>query len=169
MAAVPGLFAADFSDPGRARLLIVAAVLLALLGVLTAVATVWWWRTSRADHPSLGPLEVMGQRQWQRSGDIDQAHLLDLARPAGAERRGPPKRDVQPVDLSLAKSNEAVSFDDLRDEAPAAEPLESAEPVGEPVESELEPIESEVEPVESEVEPVNGEVEQAEHGEPAEA
>ena len=119
MAHVPGLLAADFSDPGRARLLFAAAAALALLGVITAVATAWWWRRTRIDHPALGPLELMGQRQWRRSGDVDQAQSLDRARPVGAERQAAEPHRAEPIDLSLAKSNEAVSFDDLRDEPPA--------------------------------------------------
>jgi hypothetical protein len=56
-----------FNDPTNARTIYLAAGGLALVGVLLAIATVVWWRSTRAEHPALAPLEVMGTRRWSKS------------------------------------------------------------------------------------------------------
>lgn len=78
------------SDPDNARLLLLAAAGLAALGVLLTVVTVLWWRTTRQEHPVLGPLATMGERAWVRADAPRQAELLDEARPSapGDDSRG---------------------------------------------------------------------------------
>ena len=61
------LAAADFTDPGNARVILMAAGGLVALAVLLSLGTVWWWRTSKVEHPALGPLEVMSSRRWALS------------------------------------------------------------------------------------------------------
>lgn len=63
--------------------LVVAA--LAVLGVLLALFTVWFWRATRPEHTALGPLEVMGERRFARLGALERQQRLDAARPEGAE------------------------------------------------------------------------------------
>jgi hypothetical protein len=73
---------------------VLVAVLLVLGAAMIGVA-VWLIRATRSDPPALGPLEVMGARQWRR-GDADRRRTkLDTARPPGA---APPAAPVVAVD-----------------------------------------------------------------------
>lgn len=117
LAPFAAIVAADFSDPGRARLIYLAAAALVALGLITVATTVWWWRQTRPDHPSLGPLMVMSHRRWRSLGDVEQAESLDAARPDGASRGAAERDAAEPVDLSLAPGDHVLSFDDLREEA----------------------------------------------------
>lgn len=78
------LFAAaqgSFNDPENARTIHLVAGLLVLIAVVLSVWTVWWWRTTRSEHPSLGPLEVMGSRKWRSAEPGLRRVRLDAARP----------------------------------------------------------------------------------------
>ena len=48
---------------------------LALLGV-----TLWFWRASRPDDPVLGPLEVIGEREFRDADEATRKELLRRAR-----------------------------------------------------------------------------------------
>ena len=48
---------------------------LALLGV-----TLWFWRASRLDNPVLGPLEVIGEREFRDADEATRKELLRRAR-----------------------------------------------------------------------------------------
>ncbi len=62
---------------------VLVAVLVVLGAAMIGVA-VWLIRATRSDPSALGPLEMMGARQWRR-GDADGRRTkLDTARPPGA-------------------------------------------------------------------------------------
>lgn len=48
---------------------------LALLGV-----TLWFWRASRLDNPVLGPLEVIGEKEFKDADEATRKELLRRAR-----------------------------------------------------------------------------------------
>lgn len=107
-----------FDDPENARTILLMAGGLVLLGVLVAVGTVWWWRSTEVEHPALGPLEVMSTRKWW-NGDYNSRHRrLEAARPVGAEAAAGPADE--PVDLQAVERDDPPQFDDLAD-APAAD------------------------------------------------
>ena len=115
------VMADDFTDPQNARLVWIASGGLALIGVALLVGTVVWWRSSRVEHPALGPLEVMGARGFFKAADGEQRRMLDEVRPAGAKPASAQRPD--PVDLSAAAGQpDSICFDDLREaiSAPAA-------------------------------------------------
>jgi hypothetical protein len=98
----------SFTDPKNARTIYLAAGGLVLLALLLAAGTVLWWRSSKAEHPSLGPLEAMGSRRFTRSDGARQQVLLDRSRPV--KDTGEPVQE--PVDLKAAASA-PLSLDDL--------------------------------------------------------
>jgi hypothetical protein len=113
--------AADLSDTAADRTVYLVAAGLVVLGIALAVATVWWWRSTRPEHPVLGPLEVMGERRFRRSADSERRQLLSSARPPGAEPSDPVRADPEPVDLTGLAESAPAGFDDLlADDAPAA-------------------------------------------------
>ncbi len=110
-----GLVAGSLSDSEATRRVFFAAGGLFLLGVVLFVATIWWWRSTKSEHPSLAPLEVMGARRWSRSGDAERDRLVNLVRPEGAQPLKPGSDPPVPVDLSRLDSGQLVGFDDLRE------------------------------------------------------
>jgi hypothetical protein len=109
------LIASQISDPDNARTMYLAAAGLGLLGATIAAVTVWWWRSSAVDHPTLAPLEVMGLRRWLGATYTERQRLLEEARPAGAlglaERPNP-----EEVDISDRVGGEDAWLDELRSE-----------------------------------------------------
>jgi hypothetical protein len=95
----------NFQDPHNARLLYLASGGLLLLGLALGIGTWLWWRSSKVEHPALGPLEVMSQRSWSGADFESQRRRLDEARPAGAERQFVPPTEVE--------------FDDPQHDSPA--------------------------------------------------
>lgn len=110
----------NFQDPHNARLLYLASGGLLLLGLALGIGTWLWWRSSKVEHPALGPLEVMSQRSWLTDDFVAQRRRLDEARPEGAERQF-----VPPVEVELRGNDRdlAAHFDDLStaEESPEAE------------------------------------------------
>lgn len=102
----------SFQDPHNARLLYLASGGLLLLGLALGIGTWLWWRSSKVEHPALGPLEVMSQRSWAADDFVSQRRRLDEARPAGAERQFVPPDEVE---LDDAKKAAPADFDDLAD------------------------------------------------------
>lgn len=80
------VLSADIADPETARVIILAAAGLAMLGLIVALTTVWWWRRTRSEHPVLAPLAAMGERRWQRVDPAEQQRLLHQLR--GREAAG---------------------------------------------------------------------------------
>lgn len=108
------LTAETFNDPENARIILLMAGGLLLLGVLVAVGTFWWWRASRVEHPALGPLEMMGSRSWWRDDYSTRRRRLEASRPTGAEPAGSSaSRSSEPVDLEAAALASPSPFDDL--------------------------------------------------------
>lgn len=114
-----------FDDPENARIIYLAAGGLVLLAVLLGLGTWYWWRTSKVEHPALGPLEVMGTRGWRKADYNTRARELEAARPANAIHEAEPVADDE-LDLAAIATSEPVAFDDFSDLLPA-------EPVAEPV------------------------------------
>jgi hypothetical protein len=113
---VDGLAAANFTDPHNQRVIYLAAGGLVLLAVLVAVGTVVWWRSTKAEHPALAPLEVMSTRKFEKGDYTDRKRVLDDVRPPG---HGPDPHDdavSEVVDLEAAA------------EAPLPDPAELADP-----------------------------------------
>lgn len=112
--ALAGLTADSLSESEATRRVVLAAAGLGLLGVIMLIATIWWWRSTRAEHPSLAPLEVMSARRWFRSNEAQRSRLVEQVRPEGAERSADAFRP-EPVDLSVLAAGDHAGFDDLRD------------------------------------------------------
>ena len=137
------LLAATFDDPENARIILLSAAGLVVLGLLIAAGTVWWWRNSGVEHPALGPLEVMGSRSWWRGDYTSRRRRLEAARPEGAEPIDPAATATsEPVDLEAAAQATPREFDDLMEVQPVAE----AQPVAEdrvPEDTDAEDIDAE--------------------------
>ena len=74
----------QYSDPETARVIYLLSGGLVLMAVALAAGTVWWWRSSKTEHPALGPLEEMGTRRFWKSDYSDRRRRLTDARPARA-------------------------------------------------------------------------------------
>jgi hypothetical protein len=126
------------TESTRAILLVVAG--LVVMGLLLTAITVWFWRSTRPDHPALAPLEVMGDRRFVAKSAFEQRQALDSVRPEGAEvQRAVPVDDAladrggAALDLQRLVVETPTSFDDLIEPAPATpESDEQVEPVAAP-------------------------------------
>ena len=111
--AAGALFGAErFDDPHRARIIFLMAGGLVLLGVFVAIGTVQWWRSSKVEHPALGPLEVMGSRSWWKGDHAFRRRRLEAARPLAAEKLET-AAGAEPVDLDALGRARPAGFDDL--------------------------------------------------------
>jgi hypothetical protein len=119
-----------FEDPDNARIIYLAVAGLVLLAVALGVGTWYWWRTSKIEHPALGPLEMMGTRTWHRSDFNRRAKRLEAARPANAIHEAEPVVEADELDLDAIGKLEPAQFDDFSDLLPgaAASEPQSAEP-----------------------------------------
>ena len=158
---VRGVLAGELTESEAALRVYAAAAGLLLLGVLLLVFTVRWWRDTRPDPPSLGPLDVMGDRRWSNARDADRRRLLDEHRPTGADPSIPLIVEPEPIDLSVLARDTPKNFDDLREEGPVSDPAAVAvEPFDATMAADRgeleEVIEREIEPVE--IEPVEGDL-----------
>ena len=104
----------SLSESEATRRIVLAAGGLALLGLILLIGTVWWWRSTRAEHPSLGPLEMMSARRWRRASEPERARLVGKVRPEGADQPVGVARP-EPVDLSVLAAVDHAGFDDLRE------------------------------------------------------
>lgn len=73
------------SDAGATTTVRLVVLALVALGVALSAVTVWYWRSTRPDHPALGPLEVMSSRRFARLSPFERERRLDAARPEGAQ------------------------------------------------------------------------------------
>ncbi len=110
------LLAANFEDPENARIIYLAAGGLMLIAVLVIIGTVWWWRSVAVEHPSLGPLEVMGTKSWFKGDHNTRQDVLDSVRPDGAEPGDTSLIVPDPVDLLEMDRTRPLDFDDLLDD-----------------------------------------------------
>ncbi|MEO5899976.1 MAG: hypothetical protein ABIR68_07550 [Ilumatobacteraceae bacterium] len=112
-----GVVAADFTDPAHERTIYLAAGGLALLGIALLAGTIVWWRATKGEHAALAPLELMGQRSWEKAPYTDRIRRLESVRI---------RSEGEPVEPGLSRSEEIdldellrsfqPGFDDLRDE-----------------------------------------------------
>ena len=109
------LLADSFEDPEHARIIYLAAGGLVLIAVLIIVGTVWWWRSAAVEHPSLGPLEVMGTKSWWKGDHNSRRDALDAVRPDGSGLGDDALIVPDPVDLLEADRTRPLDFDDLLD------------------------------------------------------
>lgn len=115
------LLADTFDDPENARIILLSAAGLVILGLLIAAGTVWWWRSSEVEHPALGPLEVMSSRSWWKGDYAARRRRIEDARPEGAELVDPPAAaPSDPLDLKASALASPQEFDDLLEFPPAA-------------------------------------------------
>lgn len=122
-----GVAADSFSDPENARIIYLVAGGLVFVAVALAVGTVWWWRSSKTEHPALGPLEVMGSRRWWRSDYNERVRRLQEARPDGSQLGTADEPAAVPVDLQSLVRNPHDGYDDLLDDDARAAKLAAAE------------------------------------------
>ena len=80
-----GLDTESVEDAGATTVVRLVVLTLVILGLALAGVTVWFWRTTRPDHPALGPLEVLSDRRFPHLDVLEQQRRLDSARPEGAE------------------------------------------------------------------------------------
>jgi hypothetical protein len=92
--------AEQFTDPTNARLILLSAGGLALLGLGVLIGTIWWWRNSRLESQALAPLEVMSGRKWMRATYGERQQLLDDVRPPDAYAVAEARAKPEQVDLS---------------------------------------------------------------------
>ena len=111
-----GLAAANFTDPHNQRIIYLAVGGLLLLAVIVAVGTIVWWRSTKAEHPALAPLEVMSTRKFEKSDYTDRKRVLDEGRPPGHPTDADDDAVSDVVDLQAAS------------EAPLPDPAELADP-----------------------------------------
>lgn len=123
------------SDTESTRTILLVVGGLVAMGVLLAVVTVWFWRSTRPDHPALAPLEVMGDRRFAARSAFEQRQILDQVRPEGAE-----VLRAMPTDDALADRGEAAldlqrlvvetptTFEDLAEPAAATPTPTPADP-----------------------------------------
>jgi hypothetical protein len=144
--ALHGIVAADFSDPTNERIIYLSAAGLAVVGLGLLVGTILWWRRARQEHPSLGPLEVMGGRAWTKAPEGDRRRRLDQVRRSGAGALADGSSVSEPVDLEALVRSVPEDFDDLREPsavialpAPEGEPVSAEEPAK--VDETIEPAE----------------------------
>ena len=115
------LLADTFDDPENARIILLSAAGLVILGLLIAAGTVWWWRSSEVEHPALGPLEVMSSRSWWKGDYAARRRSIEDARPEGAELVDPPaSAPSDPLDLKASALALPQEFDDLLEFPPVA-------------------------------------------------
>lgn len=109
-------------DPENTRTILLMVGLLALAGVGLLVLTVWFWRTTRPEHPALGPLEEMGSGRFWKASATEQVERLDRARPDGAEPERlvaqvllpyGPRPAAAAIDLERIPADAPLSFEDL--------------------------------------------------------
>jgi hypothetical protein len=81
-----GVLAEELSGAEATRRVLLTSGALVLLGLALLIATVWWWRSTRPEHPVLAPLEVMGDRRWSKAGAAERRRLIDESRAAAKER-----------------------------------------------------------------------------------
>ena len=110
----------QYSDPATARVIYLLSGGLVLMAVALAAGTVWWWRSSKTEHPALGPLEEMGTRRFWKSDYSDRRRRLTDARPAGAAA-AEATEDADPVDRGAFAVGDPSDYEDLLDEEVAAE------------------------------------------------
>lgn len=109
-----------FEDPQNARIIYLAVAGLLLLAIVLGVGTWYWWRTSKVEHPALGPLEMMGTRTWRKGDFNSRARRLEDSRPANAIHEAEPVDDRDELDLDALGKLEPAQFDDFSDLLPAA-------------------------------------------------
>jgi hypothetical protein len=127
--------AVSVSDTESTRTILLVVAGLVVMGLLLTAVTVWFWRSTRPDHPVLAPLEVMGDRGFVAKSAFEQRQVLDSVRPEGAEvQRAVPVDDAladrggAAVDLQRLVVETPTSFDDLIEPASLApEPVEQIE------------------------------------------
>lgn len=158
--ALHGIVAADFSDPTNERIIYLSAAGLAVVGFALLLGTIMWWRRARQEHPSLGPLEVMGARAWAKAPDGDRRRRLDQVRRSGAGALADGSSVSEPVDLEALVRSVPEDFDDLRE---PSEVIALPAPEGAPVSAEPVKVDETVEPEKVDV---GDDVERAKQDEP---
>ncbi|MEQ1729538.1 MAG: hypothetical protein ABL982_14285 [Vicinamibacterales bacterium] len=108
-----------FEDPQNARIIYLAVGGLLLLAIVLGVGTWYWWRTSKVEHPALGPLEMMGTRTWRKGDFNSRVRHLEDARPANAIHEAEPVDDPDELDLDALGKQDLAQFDDFSDLLPA--------------------------------------------------
>jgi hypothetical protein len=107
----------------------VLVALLVVLGVVMIAVAMWLVRSTRSDHPALGPLETMGDRSFRRASTDRQATRLAASRPPGAPDPAPiVPLDDEPEPVPTVVEPAADSSADPPADPPAAENGESSEP-----------------------------------------
>jgi len=72
------------TDTANNRTVYLVCIALVALAAALAVFTWWFWRNTRRDPEALGPLEVMGERDYVDGDPTVRQTLLDANRPVGA-------------------------------------------------------------------------------------
>lgn len=136
---VPAMLAQELTDSEATRRVFLTVGGLLLLGLAMLIATVWWWRSTRPEHPALAPLEVMSERRWAKADGESRQSLIDARRRPVAETDGRPApaiataaatgpavagsgaatvgsgpgAQMDPVDLSVLVGSATPSLDDF--------------------------------------------------------
>lgn len=105
------LLAADLSANESARRVYLIAGGLVVLGLALLVLTIWFWRTTRPEHPSLAPLEIMSDRGFTKLDEQARGRRIDAVRPSPIDASVEPSPQI---DLTAAARAQPVGFDDLR-------------------------------------------------------
>jgi hypothetical protein len=132
---------ADITAKQSAHRVYFIAGLLVVAGIALLVLTIWFWRSTRPEHPSLAPLEVMGDRGFTKLDEQARLRKMDEVRlPApgvvAAAAPAPAAMDDLPVadDTVATSCSSSGPIDPLLaqaelDEHPSAEvPVEATVP-----------------------------------------
>ena len=92
----------NFQDPHNARLLYLASGGLLLLGLALGIGTWLWWRSSKVEHPALGPLEVIGEALHVRH---EHEHLMRVLQGHPRTQRPRQMPQVQPARRAVPRQH----------------------------------------------------------------
>jgi hypothetical protein len=105
-----GVLAQELTESEATRRVFLTAGGLALIGAALLVATVWWWRSTRPEHPVLGPLETMSDRRWRRATTDERQRMIGESRPPASAAAEPDAQAVVVTDApDGARAGAAVS------------------------------------------------------------
>jgi hypothetical protein len=112
-----GVLAEELSGAEATRRVLLTSGALVLLGLALLIATVWWWRSTRPEHPVLAPLEVMGDRRWSKADADERRRLMDESR-AAAKQRAAAAASAAPAASSAAAAAAPVGATPVAGAAP---------------------------------------------------
>ena len=142
-----GVLAEELSGAEATRRVFLTAGGLLLLGLALLIATVWWWRATRPEHPVLAPLEVMGERRWSKSGGDERRRLIEESRTLAKAARDATATSTAPPASAVAVPPASAAAVAARAGDPFVAPLQTGTAMGAAPVASAQRAEPEPEPV----------------------